>query len=76
MLGSPGTHVQRDYVNMEYFSCGECCIPAHVHGWGYHLEEDSGKKCQQLVVTSDSAGHGEHDGCNITVLKRALLSTL
>src|SRR5262252_3308095 len=48
------------------FFCGECCIPAHVQGWRY----------QGWVVTRDLAGHCEHDGYNISVFKRTLLSSL
>ena len=58
------------------FSCEECCIPAHMQGWGYQLEEDFGKKCQQWVVPRDSAWGCEHDSCNIAVFKRTLLSIL
>ena len=43
---------------------------------GYQSEEDFGKKCQRWVVTRDSAWRCEHDGCNIAVFKRTLLSIL
>jgi hypothetical protein len=58
------------------FSCEACCIPAHMQGWRYQLEEDFGKKCPRWVVTRDSAWRCEHDGCNIAVFKRTLLSIL
>ena len=35
------------------FSCEECCIPAHLQGWG---EGYCGKKGQQWVVARDIAG--------------------
>ena len=58
------------------FSCEECCIPAHMQGWGDQLEEDCGKKYQRWLVTRDSAWRCEHDGCNIAVFTRTLLSIL
>src|SRR5512144_1150148 len=58
------------------FSCEEHCIPAHMQGWGYSLEEDFGKKCQRWVVTRDSAWRCEHDDGNIAVFTRTLLSIL
>jgi len=58
------------------FSCEECCIPAHMQGWGYRGEEDFGKPCQQWVVTRDSAWRCEHEGRNIAVFTRTLLSSL
>jgi hypothetical protein len=58
------------------FSCEERCIPAHMQGWGYRLEEDFGQKCQRWVVTRDAAWRCEHDDCNIAVFKRTLLSIL
>jgi hypothetical protein len=30
------------------FSCEECCIPAHMQGWGHQLEEDFGKKVSAM----------------------------
>jgi Beta/Gamma crystallin len=44
--------------------------------WGYQWEEDFGKKYQRWVVTRDFAWRCEHDGCNIAVFKRTLLSIL
>ena len=58
------------------FPCEECCIPAHMQGGSYQWEEDFGKKCQRWVVTRDSAWRREHDGCNIAVFQRTLLSIL
>src|SRR5262245_42203410 len=49
---------------MGVFSCEERCIPAHMQGRGYQLEEDFGKKGQRWMVTRDSAWRCEHDGCN------------
>jgi len=47
-----------------------------MQGWRYQLEEDFGKKCPRWVVTRDFAWRCEHDGCNIAVFKRTLLSIL
>src|SRR5215218_6081843 len=58
------------------FSCEERCIPAHMQGWGYRLEEDCGQKCQRWVVTRDAAWRCEHDDCNIAVFTRTLSSIL
>src|SRR5262245_17572832 len=56
------------------FSCEECCISAHMQGWGYQLEEDFGKNAQRWAVTRDSAWRCEHDGWDIAVFQRTLLS--
>ena len=45
-------------------------------GWRHQWEEDCGKKCQRWVVTRDSTGCCEHEGCNIAVFTRTLLSIL
>ena len=58
------------------FSCEECDIPAHMQGWEDRWEEDFGTKGQRWVVTRDSAWGCEHDGYNIAVFTRTLLSTL
>src|SRR5215470_671253 len=47
-----------------------------MQGWGDQWEEDFGTKCQRWVVTRDSAWCCEHDGCNIAVFTRTLLSAL
>jgi len=58
------------------FSYEECGIPAHMPGWRHQWEEDFGKKCQRWVVTRDSTGCCEHEGCNIAVFTRTLVSIL
>ena len=58
------------------FSYEECCISAHMPGWGHQLRADFCKKCQRWVVTRDSAWCCEHDGCNNAVFKRTLLSVI
>src|SRR6185369_7739000 len=45
-------------------------------GWRHQWEEDCGKKCQRWVVTRDSTGCCEHEGCNIAVFTRTLVSIL
>jgi len=58
------------------FSYEECGIPAHMPGWRHQWEEDCGKKCQRWVGTRDSTGCCEHEGCNIAVFTRTLVSIL
>jgi len=60
----------------EVFSCEEYCIPAHMQGWRYLLEEDLVKKCQQWMATRDSPWRCEHEGYNIAIFKRTLVSIL
>src|SRR5215468_291602 len=59
------------------FSCGEGCIPA----LSARVEIPIGggfwsKKSQQGVTARESAWRCEHEGYNITVFKRTLLSVL
>src|SRR6516162_2553182 len=56
--------------------CEECCIPAHMRGWGYPWEEACGTKCQSWVVTRNLVGRYEPDGCIIYVFQRTLMSIL
>jgi hypothetical protein len=66
-VGAPRPPRSRGLSKQGAFSCEECCIPAHLPGRGYQLEEDFGKKCQRWVVIRDSAWRREHDDSNITV---------